>query len=464
MFHKRQRTPCGSISRCSLVILISAVAVLLLAFNPGTIEAHAASDLVLSYDFPNQTLNMTVTHFVSDPNTHYIAEAVILKNSVLFATIPYTSHPNGDTFKYTHPVPAVDGDVLHVTVTCNAFGSLSDQITVVGPPPGETEDPVVTIDTPTTDITYSTDSTPISIGGTASDNVGVTSVTWDNSATLGSGTATGTTSWTASVPLVQGENNITVTAEDAAGNSGIDNFTVIYTPSVVDTTNPTISITTPTTGQTHTSLSTPISIGGTTSDNVNVVNVTWENAATGESGTATGTDSWSVSIPLDAGSNPITMTTSDSSGNTASASITVNYEPSVPDPGEDTENLWVFHATLMTIGFILLILAITISTGMRKKKWWLKTHRSLGFLGSTFAVLGLLMGLYMVSVWGSPHFRVPHAFLGITTIILAITQPILGFMQPKSKKIRPMHRWLGRIVVILMFFSIIAGMSQAGVI
>lgn len=435
---------------------------LVLAFSPTIIKAHSASNLVLSYDFPNQTLNITITHVVADPNTHYISVTAILKNSAPFDTILNTSQPTADTFVYRHPVPAVDGDVLQVTVTCVAFGSLTDQITVVGPPPSETEDPTITIETPTTSITYNTDSTPISIGGTASDNVGVTGVTWDNSATGGSGAATGTTSWTANVPLVQGENNITVTTEDAAGNSGTDNFTVIYTPSVVDPIDPTISITTH--AQVLDTDTTPLSIGGTASDNVNVVNVTWENAATGESGTATGTDSWSVSIPLAEGSNLITLTTSDSSGNTASASITVNYEPPTSQPGDDTENLWVFHATLMTIGFVLLVLAIVISTGMRKKKWWLKAHRSVGLLGAVFAILGLLVGLYMVSIWMTPHFRVPHALLGIITIILATVQPVLGFMQPKTKKIKPIHRWLGRTVVVLMLLTIIAGLNQAGVI
>ncbi|MEE9116859.1 MAG: hypothetical protein V3U09_08185, partial [Thermoplasmata archaeon] len=369
-----------------------------------------------------------------------------------------------DTFKYTYPVPAVDGDVLQVTVTCNFFGSLTDEITVVGPPSSDSEDPMIAIDSPTTDITNNTDSTPVSIGGTASDNVGVTSVTWDNSATGGSGAATGTTSWTASVPLVQGENNITVTAMDAAGNSGTDNFTVIYTPSVADTIDPTISITTPTTGQAYNTDSTPIFVGGTASDNVNVVTVTWENTATYESGTATGTTSWSVSIPLAEGQNLITITTSDSSGNTASASITVNYEPPDSQPSDETATLWVYHATLMSIGFVLLVVTIVISTSMRKKKWWLKAHMSLGFLGAIFAILGLLWGLYMVSTWGAPHFRVPHAFLGLITITFAVIQPILGFLQSKSKKIRQVHRWMGRGLVMLMLLTMIAGLYQAGVL
>jgi hypothetical protein len=243
---------------------------MLLALAPTGIKAHAASDLVLDYDSRDLTLNITVTHFVGDPNTHYISEAVILKNGGHFDTTTYNSQPSGDTFKYTYAVPAVTGDVLRVTVTCNAFGSLTEQ-------------------------------------------------------------------------------------------------------------------------------------------------------------------------------------------------ITVNYE--MPDSQPVVEDrTWVYHALLMTTGFVLLVLAIVVSTGLRKQKWWLRAHRSLGILGAIFAILGLIVGLYMVSTWMTPHFRVPHALLGITTIILAMIQPVLGFMQPKSKKIRPVHRWLGRIVVVMMFFSIIAGMSQAGVI
>lgn len=449
--------------KSNAIMIVTLASVLLLVFSPSTGEAHSASAMILEYDFANETLNVTVAHVVVDPDTHYISVVEILKNSVPFDTQIYVSQPTAATFEYNYIVPAVDGDVLQVTVTCVAFGQLTEQITVVGPPSSDSEDPTIAIDTPTTDMSYNTDSTPVSIGGTASDNVGVTSVAWDNSASGGSGTAAGTTSWTASVPLVQGENNITVTAEDAAGNSGSDNFTVIYTPSVVDTTNPTITITTPTTGPNPQTTSTPVTLRGTASDNVNVVNVTWENAATGEFGIATGTTSWLVSIPLAEGNNLITVTTSDSSGNTASASINVGYV--VLDAQPLVEDVtWVYHALLMTIGFVLLVLAITISTGMRKKKWWLKAHKSLGFLGAIFAILGLLVGLYMVSIWMTPHFRVPHAFLGITTIVLAIIQPVLGSMQSKSKKIRPVHRWLGRTVVVLMFITIIAGMNQAGVI
>ncbi len=94
----------------------------------------------------------------------------------------------------------------------------------------ESTPPTVTITTPTSNPTFAATATPLAIGGTASDNVGVTQVTWANSRG-GSGTASGTTNWTASVPLQTGSNVITVTARDAVGNMGTDVITVSLSPS-----------------------------------------------------------------------------------------------------------------------------------------------------------------------------------------------------------------------------------------
>jgi len=83
---------------------------------------------------------------------------------------------------------------------------------------GDSTAPVVTITSPTSATTYSMTSTSVTLGGTASDNVGVTQVSWTNDRG-GSGTASGTTNWNASVALQNGVNVLTVTARDAAGNT-----------------------------------------------------------------------------------------------------------------------------------------------------------------------------------------------------------------------------------------------------
>ena len=188
---------------------------------------------------------------------------------------------------------------------------------------GDTTAPAVSITTPTSVATYTTSTTPVTVGGTASDAVGVTQVTWANDRG-GSGTAIGTTSWSITgITLQSGANVITVTARDAANNTSTDSLTVTYT--TADTTAPAVSITTPTSVATYTTSTTPVTVGGTASDAVGVTQVTWANSR-GGSGTAIGTTSWSASgITLLGGSNVITITARDAAGNTATDTLTVTY-------------------------------------------------------------------------------------------------------------------------------------------
>jgi len=95
----------------------------------------------------------------------------------------------------------------------------------------ETTVPTIQITTPTFNPTYPTNQATINILGTASDNVGVTEITWVNSSTGATGTASGTTPWAVNgISLNNGSNVITVTAKDAAGNKGTATLTVTYTP------------------------------------------------------------------------------------------------------------------------------------------------------------------------------------------------------------------------------------------
>jgi hypothetical protein len=93
--------------------------------------------------------------------------------------------------------------------------------------PVDSAAPAVSIATPTTAAGWSTASNTATLTGSASDNIGVTQVAWDNHRG-GSGVATGTTNWRASVSLQPGDNVFTVTARDAAGNVTRDVLTVSY--------------------------------------------------------------------------------------------------------------------------------------------------------------------------------------------------------------------------------------------
>jgi hypothetical protein len=111
----------------------------------------------------------------------------------------------------------------------------------------ETAGPTIQITAPTSDPVYPTHQATIDISGTASDNVGVTEVTWVNGSTRAAGTASGTAPWAANgISLISGSNVISVTASDAAGNKGTATLTVMYTP--VDTDPPDTVITAGATG------------------------------------------------------------------------------------------------------------------------------------------------------------------------------------------------------------------------
>jgi hypothetical protein len=100
--------------------------------------------------------------------------------------------------------------------------SLTVTYTTAGAPPTLTVDP-----TPAT-----VTSSPISVSGTATpvSPATLTQVTWSNAEGGTSGTATGTTSWSASIPLVRFGNTLTITATDSTGAQATSTFTVTYSP------------------------------------------------------------------------------------------------------------------------------------------------------------------------------------------------------------------------------------------
>lgn len=221
-------------------------------------------------------------------------------------------------------------NVITVTATSANDDTGVDTITVTRTSPD------VTITTPTGAATYSTDTTPITLSGTASDDVAVTSVTWSNDRGE-SGTFSGTATWTGSVPLVSGQNVITVTANDASGNKATDVLTVTYTdseppPPEDDKTVPTLQITSPTTELTITRNCPFVILGGVAADNVAVASLTWQNTTTDSSGacTLTGSTWTSDSIDLVEGANAIIVTARDAADNTATAGITLTYVDTTP--------------------------------------------------------------------------------------------------------------------------------------
>ncbi len=217
-----------------------------------------------------------------------------------------------------------------ISVTANNISGSAGSASLIAnytPPSIDTTAPFISISSPTTAGTYSTDKPSLSIGGTASDNVGIGEVSWSNSGG-GRGIAAGTNSWSIlDIALIAGTNVITVIAKDPAGNTATAVLQVTYT---ADNIAPAVAIRLPTTSANYATNTAVLDISGTASDNVGVTEVTWSNSA-GGSGSATGTTAWSVSgITLAPGSNSITVTGKDASGNKGTAGLSVTFDNKAP--------------------------------------------------------------------------------------------------------------------------------------
>ncbi len=97
---------------------------------------------------------------------------------------------------------------------------------------------------------------------------------------------------------------------------------------------------------------------------------------------------------------------------------------------------------------------------MKKKSWWLKTHKSLAISGALLTISGFIVAAYMVSTYmGAYLVMEPHAYLGITALALVVFAPIMGFMQfrIKDKRMRIIHRWSGRLAIVMVLTNIAAG-------
>jgi pimeloyl-ACP methyl ester carboxylesterase len=281
--------------------------------------------------------SVTYTFTVTDGNGTPVSGAAVggqdnLRGIGVFLATPSTDGNGQGTYTTTVPTGAANGvfDVMFVADETGYTGSdvVTRQVQVSHFQ--DTEPPSVSITSPTTNSFFSTSVSQVTLGGFASDNVGVTQVTWASDR-VGGGTAGGTTNWTATVPLLEGVNVLTITARDASGNIGTANLTAVFTPSPTDVTPPSVSITSPTTSQRFDTTASAITLGGTASDNVGVTQVTWANDRGG--GTASGTTSWTASsISLQEGFNVLTVIALDASGNIGTATLIVN----LTTPSSDT--------------------------------------------------------------------------------------------------------------------------------
>ncbi len=129
-------------------------------------------------------------------------------------------------------------------------------------------------------------------------------------------------------------------------------------------------------------------------------------------------------------------------------------------PHSHLSPLWPYHALLVTSGLLFMLGGMIAARYMKRKSWWLKAHKSLGISGVLLTVSGVIVAVYMVSTYNGTYLvKEPHAYLGITALALVVFTPIMGFMQfrIKDKRMRIIHRWSGRLAIVMVLINAAAG-------
>jgi len=119
----------------------------------------------------------------------------------------------------------------------------------------------------------------------------------------------------------------------------------------------------------------------------------------------------------------------------------------------------------MTAGFLVLLTGGAAARYAKRRRWWLRAHRGLGW-GGVALVLAGFAAIFMGK--GEGHFQVPHGWLGVVVVLLAVATPVLGhlsfIMREKSATLRIVHRWSGRVTLALMGLNILSGLFITGIL
>ncbi len=168
----------------------------------------------------------------------------------------------------------------------------------------------------------------LNLTGRTYDDEAVTEVTWTQGPLSGKAELSPLSypwySLSATIPLSPGANTILVTARDAAGNATTSSVDVVR-----DASPPIVVIETPTTAPSWSTASGSVTIGGTSSDNLGLVALSWSNRTNGMNGSVTGLESWTASVPLVQGENLVEVKATDVAGSQATDSVLIAVDAPV---------------------------------------------------------------------------------------------------------------------------------------
>jgi len=236
---------------------------------------------------------------------------------------------------------------------------------------GDNSAPSITISSP---INATTVSGTVLVKVSASDNVGVTSVTLnvDGGVYASTNIAPYIIAWN-SAAVSNAAHTLTVTARDAAGNAKAVSIQVIVSNVTIgDITKPTVSITSPASSS---SVTGTINVGVSASDNVGVssVKLSVDGTVINNLVSAPYNFSWNTSA-LATGIHTLTATATDAAGNANTYSIQVTVNATVLPPGTIPTSFQLVTPTPRNQGSESSCQAFAIGYGARSIEQYYKTN------------------------------------------------------------------------------------------
>ncbi|KAL0067391.1 hypothetical protein AAF712_005620 [Marasmius tenuissimus] len=135
-------------------------------------------------------------------------------------------------------------------------------------------------------------------------------------------------------------------------------------------------------------------------------------------------------------------------------------------PLRNYEKLFIAHAILCVIGFLLLLPAGALVARYFRTftNGWFRSHWIIQVLGGVIIILGIALGIQAVSDLGGSHFSDTHQKLGLAAFILYFVQVLLGVFIHKiklGKGRRPpqnyLHAILGLAIIAIAMAQVRSG-------
>ncbi|MBN1473520.1 MAG: hypothetical protein JW914_02790 [Syntrophaceae bacterium] len=129
--------------------------------------------------------------------------------------------------------------------------------------------------------------------------------------------------------------------------------------------------------------------------------------------------------------------------------------------------LIILHLSFMSGAALCLIIGVAMAIFWRSKNYWLKAHKTFNTTGFIMLILGAAMAIASVITGGGEHFAGRHQQIGLAALIFSCFTVFLGyysFYAGNKKAVMAAHRWLGRLSLACILFTLTLGLIMIGIV